>query len=58
MWSACLCSEDTARKSKDGLLVLLKFESEHTPGVFQSSTVITAQQAIVEMEKEPWVRVF
>lgn len=58
MWAVCLCSEDTARKSNDETLVLLKFESENVPPVFQSEIVLTVNQAQVELEKEPWMHVF
>ena len=58
MWSACLNSEDTARKSNDKTLVLLKFESKDIPPVFQNESVLTVIQAQVELEKPQWAHAF
>ena len=58
MWAVCLCSEDTARKSNDETLVLLKFESEDIPPVFQNESVLTVIQAQVELEKPQWTHTF
>jgi len=58
MWAECLCSEATARKSNDKTLVLLKFEAQNTPVVFQGNDILTVNQAQVELEKPQWAHAF
>ena len=55
MWAACLCSEQTARKSLDGTKVLLKFEAETTPSVFTGETILTKQEARQETQGTEWI---
>ena len=54
MWSACLCDEETARQSLDGIQVLLKFEAQDTPAVFAGETILTKQEARQAMQGQEW----
>ena len=55
MWSACLCSEQTARKSLDGTKTLLKFEAENIPSIFESETILTRKETRQATQSEEWV---
>ena len=54
MWAACLCSEETARQSLDGIQVLLKFEAQDVPAVFAGETILTKQETRQAMQGQEW----